>query len=176
METLHKLIKKEDYMKRLVLFSALLAFLTVPVAALASPNVTVNITAEKNVTVVKDGKKATRRVQANKVGPNEIIFYTVSYTNKGDEVATNAVVDDPIPGGLVYLPGSAFGEGADITFSIDGGKTYKKPSLLTYEITNKDGKAEKRTASPEEYTNIRWTIQSIPPGGSGSVGFKAKLK
>ena len=82
---------------------------------------------------------------------------------------------DPIPEGTAYLPGSAT-EAGELTFSIDKGKSYKKPSLLSYEITAPDGKKEKRVASPEEYTHIKWTLPSVAAGEKGSVNFKVKVK
>ena len=104
------------------------------------------------------------------------MIYTISYVNSGSEAATSAVLDDPIPKGTVYVNGSAFCIEDDVTFSIDGGKSFKKPSLLTYEITLPGGKVEKKVASPEQYTNIRWTIPKVPAGGKGQVGFKVKVK
>jgi uncharacterized repeat protein (TIGR01451 family) len=134
--------------------------------------VSISMKAEKEVTV----NKVTKMVAAKEVNPGDVIFYTLSYVNSGDDVATNAVMDDPIPKGTVYIAGSAFGNGAEITFSIDGGKTFKKPSLLTYEVKLPNGKIEKRTASPEQYTHIRWTVSVIPARGSGQAGFQVRMK
>ena len=39
-----------------------------------------------------------------------------------------------------------------------------------------DGKTQKRVATPEEYTDIRWTIPTIAAGEKGSVSFKVKVK
>jgi len=127
---------------------------------------------KKNITV----DKQTKRVVANKVEPGDVIFYTLSYVNSGDEAATNAVLDDPIRRDPCMLPAAPFGDGAEISFSIDGGKTFKKPSLLTYEVELPGGKVEKRTASAEQYTHIRWTISMIPAHGSGQVGFQVRVK
>jgi len=155
---------------------AIMAVLLLPMAAFAKPLVSVSITAEKEVTVVKNDQKATKKVAATKINPGDVIFYTLNFINSGDEAATNAVLDDPIPQGTVYLPGSASGAGAEITFSIDGGKSFTKPSLLTYEVTLSNGKKEKRVASPEEYTHIRWVISRIDAGAKGTVGFQVKIK
>jgi uncharacterized repeat protein (TIGR01451 family) len=133
--------------------------------------VSISITAEKEVTV----NKVTKKVAATTINPGDMIFYTLNYINSGDEAATSAVLDDPIPAGTAYIPGSAYGEGAEIVFSIDG-KSFKKPSLLTYEIKNRNGSMEKRTASPEEYTHIRWIIPKIAAGAKGSVGFQVRIK
>jgi uncharacterized repeat protein (TIGR01451 family) len=134
--------------------------------------VSVSMKAEKEVTV----NNVKKMVAAKAIDPGDVIFYTLSYVNSGDDVATNAVMDDPIPKGTVYLAGSAFGNDAEITFSIDNGKTFKKPSLLTYEVKLPNGKIEKRTASPEQYTHIRWIVSVIPAHGSGQVGFQVRMK
>jgi uncharacterized repeat protein (TIGR01451 family) len=163
-------------MKQFVRLTIVLAALLLPLTASAKPLVSVSMKAEKDVVVVTKGEKTTKRVAAANINPGDVIFYTLNFVNSGDEAATNAVLDDPIPKGTVYLPGSAFGKDAEITFSIDGGNTFKKPSLLTYEVKLANGKTEKRSASPEEYTHIRWTVSTIPAGGSGQVGFQVRMK
>jgi len=163
-------------MRKQVSLMTVLAILLLPMMALAKPLVSVSITAEKEVTSIKNGQKTTRKVAASKIDAGDVVFYTMSYVNSGDEAATSAVLDDPIPQGTVYLPGSAFGAGAEITFSIDGGKSFKKPSLLIYEVKSPNGSMEKRAASPEEYTHIRWVINRIDAGARGTVGFQVRVK
>jgi uncharacterized repeat protein (TIGR01451 family) len=158
-------------MKKFIPLLIALVFLMLSAEVFAKPLVSISITAEKEVTVNKEKKM----VAAKTINPGDVIFYTLSYINSGDEAATSAVLDDPIPAGTAYIPGSAYGEGAEIVFSIDG-KTFKKPSLLTYEIKNRNGSVEKRTASPEEYTHIRWIIPKIAAGVKGNVGFQVRIK
>lgn len=145
-------------------------------SALAAAKVAIKIKAEKEVTVVKGGKKEVKTVPATKFAPNDLIIYTITYTNQGTEPATNAVVDDPIPAGTSYVPGSAKGEGAEIVFSIDKGKSYNQPTLLTYESVGAGGKKQKHVAAPEDYTNIRWTVANIEPKASGKLEFKVRVK
>lgn len=154
----------------------LVALLLLPVAALAKPQVTLSVTAEKEVTTLSNGKKVTKLVPAKKIEPNEVIVYTVHYANKGDEKATNAVIEDPIPKGTVYIPDTAQGDVSEPTFSIDHGKTYNKPTLLSYEVKLPNGKTERRLATSNDYTNIRWTIKEIAPGASGNLKFKVRVK
>jgi uncharacterized repeat protein (TIGR01451 family) len=163
-------------MRKQVSLLAILAVLLLPMGAIAKPLVSVSITAEKEVTVVKSGQKTTKKIAATKIEPGDVIFYTLNYINSGSEAATSVVLDDPIPLGTVYLPGSAFGDGAEITFSIDNGKSFKKPSLLVYELKSANGQKEKRTASPEEYTHVRWVIGKIDAGAKGTVGFQVRIK
>jgi len=164
-------------MKRSTLCSTILLGISLlPAVAFAKPEVTLSVTAEKEVTTVTNGKKATKLVPATKISPNEVIVYTVHYANKGDETATNAVIDDPIPKGTVYIPGSAQKDLSEPFFSIDNGKTYNRPTLLTYETKLPDGKVERHVASSSRYTNIRWTIKEIPAGSEGSLKFKVRVK
>jgi len=163
-------------MSRYISLMAILAVLLLPIGAMAKPLLSLSITAEKEVTVVKGGQKTTKKVAAKMIEPGGMIFYTLNYINSGDEAATSNVFDYPIPLGNIYLPGSAFGNGAEITFSIDNGKSFKKPSLLVYELKGANGSMEKRTASPEEYTHIRWVINRIEAGAKGTVGFQVRIK
>ncbi len=158
-------------MKKFVPLLIALVLLLLSVEVFAKSLVSISITAEKEVTV----NKVTKKIAATTINPGDVIFYTLNYINSGDNVATSVVLDDPIPVGTAYLPGTAYGEGADIIFSVDG-KTFKKPSLLTYEIKKRDGSLEKRTASPEEYTHIRWVIPKIEAGARGNVGFQVRIK
>lgn len=162
-------------MKRICLLVAI-GLMLLPAISLAAPKVTMHVKAEKEVSVKKDGKETVQWVNAASISSGEVITYTVIYKNEGDEEATDVVIDDPIPTGTVYLPDSATGKGSDISFSIDKGKTYKKPSLLTYEVTAAGGKVEKRSASPDDYTHIRWVVKRIPQGQEGKLSFKVKVR
>jgi len=155
----------------LILATALL----LPAAALAAPQVELSIDAQKEVTVTENGEDVVKRVPAAEAAPGETVIFTITYANTGDEAATNVVVSDPVPEGTAYVPGSAT-EIGQLTFSVDGGESFKKPSLLTYEVTAEDGTIEKRAASPEEYTHVRWQIPEIPAGEQGQVSFRVEVQ
>lgn len=151
-------------------------FLLPLTAMAAKPNVTVAIKAEKEIVIKENGQEVRKIVSATETLSGEIITYTLSYINNGDASATSVVLNDPIPTGTTYVFGSATETGVDLAFSIDKGRSFKKPSMLTYEMPLPNGGKEKRVASPEQYTDIRWTIATIPPGGKGFVTFKVKVK
>lgn len=144
-------------------------------AALAAPKVDIKIVAEKEVAVVKNGKQTKKMIAAKKFAPGETIQYTLTYTNSGTEKATNVVISDPIPKGTSYISGSAT-ETGNLTFSVDGGKTFNKAALLTYDANLTGGKKEKRTAGSDQYTDIRWVIDTVEPGTSGKVSFRVKVQ
>jgi hypothetical protein len=73
------------------------------------------------ITLVKIAQGVTKGVAATKINPDDVIFYALNYMNFGDEAADYAVLEGPIPQGKVYFPGGAYGVGAKVTFSVDGG-------------------------------------------------------
>lgn len=159
--------------KTMVLLAA--AFLLLPALAWAKPDVKISIVAEKDIQVEENGEKVTRRVAAEEVEPGEIVIYTITFVNSGDEAASNVSIVDPIPQGMAYIAGSATRAG-ELTFSIDGGKSYQAPTLLTYEVTTADGKKERRTASPDQYTHLRWLVPTIAVNETGTLSFQVKTQ
>ena len=147
-----------------------------PALAAAGPRMTVSIAQLREVTEQKDGARTTRMVPAASVSPGDVVEYVLTYANQGDAPALDANVDDAIPKGTTYLAGTATGEGAAVTFSSDGGKTFAPAVKLTYEFRLPSGAVEKRIATPDEYTHVRWTLKSVPPGATGKVAFRVKVK
>jgi uncharacterized repeat protein (TIGR01451 family) len=143
--------------------------------AMAQPRMAVDMKAEKLVSVQEDGKTVHKRVEARDTLPGDVLIYTVSYRNGGNSAATAVSIDGKIPEGTAYVPDTA-SRPEIVTFSIDQGKTYKKPALLTYEITDANGGKKQVKASPEAYTEIRWVISEIPAGGSGELAYQVRVK
>jgi uncharacterized repeat protein (TIGR01451 family) len=163
-------------MMKKVLILTTTALLLATTIAWAAPKIEIALTAEVEVKAMVDGKEVITRVPAAEAEPGEIIYYTLTYRNSGDQAATEVKLNDPIPKETQYLTGSAFGVGAKITFSADGGVTYQEPTLVTFKITNADGTTSVKSASPDQYTDIRWTVGTIPAGSSGTVGFAAVVR
>jgi len=128
---------------------------------------------QQKVTVAKDGSKHTDTVPADHVLPGTEVTWDVKYEIIGTASVTGAVITDPIPQDMVYVAGSAAGDNADISFSVDGGKTWGKPETL--QVKNADGTL--RGATPKDYTDIRWILKStLAPGAKGTVSFHATLQ
>lgn len=144
-------------------------------AALAKPQLQMNVTAEKEVTVTEAGKPVVKRVKADKSAPGETLIFTLSYTNTGDEKAVDVKLDNPLPSGTRYVADSATGANSQVSFSVDGGKTFAKADQLAVDKTV-GGKKEKARAQVSDYTTIRWVISEIQPGQSGQVSFRAQVQ
>lgn len=127
---------------------------------------------EKQI-IDKEGKKAVKREPAVKVRPGTEVIFTTTYQNTGNEAAQKVVITNPIPDHLIYMENSAIGLMARITFSVDKGKSFHAPSQLFIF----DASGRKFPANPQYYTHIRWEIQKVlPPGGVGTVSFRAVLR
>ncbi|MBE9516743.1 MAG: DUF11 domain-containing protein [Proteobacteria bacterium] len=119
------------------------------------------------------GEKKVREVEAKTVVPGDELLYTVFFKNIDRVPVDNIAINDPIPDATRYKEGSAFGAGTEITFSVDGGKSYAKPDDLT--VTNKKG--ETRKAQAEDYTNIQWVFRpKLAPGKTGTAQFRVIVK
>ncbi len=128
---------------------------------------------QEKVTVEKDGSKHTDIVPAGRVLPGTEVIWNVNYEIIGKTPVTNAVITDPVPAHMTYVPGSASGDKADITFSADGGKTWDTADKL--QVKNADGTL--RVALPKDYTTIKWVLQgTLAPGAKGTVTFHAVLQ
>jgi uncharacterized repeat protein (TIGR01451 family) len=161
---------------RTFLMLAALVLMLLPMDAWAKPQVKVNIVAEKEISVVENGQTVVKRVAADTAEPGQVVYYTLTVVNHGDEKATNVVINNPLPDGAAYAGGSAFGDGSKILFSVDGGKQFNTPTRLTVTAKKADGSTGKQTAEPDQYTDIRWIIADVPPGKKLTVGYEATVK
>jgi uncharacterized repeat protein (TIGR01451 family) len=133
-------------------------------------------TAEKEIKVTKEGKSTTKRIPLDKANPKDIVVYTITYSNAGKGPILDAVIVDPLPAGVRYINDTAEGKDAEITCSIDNGRTWQKPPAMI-EFRKPDGSLEKKPAPPEMYTHIKWAIKKpVAPGQAGQVSFKVTVK
>lgn len=163
-------------MNRQKLFAGFIFLVVFPLQVFAAADIKLVITAEKEVTVKEGSGEVKKRVSAKTIEPGEIIIYTIRYSNRGNEVATNVDVKNPVPKNTTYVSGSARGKGADITFSADGGKTFGKTSSVNYQVRNATGKSMTRKAGPENYTHVRWVIKRVKAGRSGDLEYRVRVK
>jgi len=148
----------------------LLALSSGPVMA----QVEVTTTAEVEVVDVQpDGREVVRLESASRVIPGTEVIYTITAKNTGSQPADSVVVTNPVPLQTRYVDGSATGANTDITFSVDGGQTWGKAQSLT--VTDANG--EERAATADDYTHVRWTLQSnLAPDQQVPVWYRAQVK
>lgn len=158
---------------------AALAALLLPFASVAveaRPQLEMSVVAEKEVTVTEAGKPVLKRVKTDKAAPGEALIFTLAYRNTGDEKAVDVKLDNPLPSGTRYVANSATeAKNIQVSYSVDGGKSFAKPDQLTVEKLV-GGKTEKVRAQAADYTTLRWVISEVAPGQSGQVSFRAQVQ
>jgi uncharacterized repeat protein (TIGR01451 family) len=118
-----------------------------------------------------DGQMLPKRSPVKSAVPGEEVIFTNTFSNVSTKPAADLVLTNPIATDLRLK--KAWGEGATITYSVDGGKTYDVPEHL--KVPGKDGKP--RAAKVDDYTHVRWGMQgALAEGASTSVGFNAVVR
>jgi uncharacterized repeat protein (TIGR01451 family) len=125
------------------------------------------------VSLDKQGNEIIKRIPAEKVTPGSEVIYTTRFKHNGAEPAADIVISNPIPEHTIYKLGSAKGEGTEMHYSVDGGKSFHHPDQLT--VVEQGG--SNRLAQAKDYTDIRWTYKGkLQPGDEGAVEFRVVLK
>lgn len=94
-------------------------------------------------------------VPADRVVPGDEVFYTLEIRNTGSRQLPPPTVDFAIPEHMRYIADSAVGAGAEVSYSVDGGRTFDRPENLTVIPVG----ADPRLATPADYTHIRWRLK-----------------
>jgi uncharacterized repeat protein (TIGR01451 family) len=118
---------------------------------------------------------AARGHDPKQLMPGDVVRYRLTFTNVTPSAVRKVVFDNPLPAGLRYLAGTATAdrEQVSIQYSIDSGKSYSTQPMIETEV---EGKRVQRPASPDSYTNIRWSVDgSVLPGASVRAEFRAQL-
>lgn len=127
-----------------------------------------------NLTAESAKAAGAERRDAAMARPGDVIGYSLAFTNSTRGTVSNVQFVDPLPKGLVYLPGSARADKpVQIDYSIDGGKTYlARPVIVVME----NGRRVEKPASREAYTHIRWTVSGpLAPSAQVTAGFEAEV-
>lgn len=120
-----------------------------------------------------DGTTNTTYVPADMVTPGETILYSLNIFNDKNEAATDLVLTMPVPAEVKYVDGSAIRPDANVTFSVDDGKTFSPRNSL--QVLQDNGVA--RPALAEDVTHVRWNLAGpVQIGSSDVLSFKGILK
>ncbi len=110
----------------------------------------------------------------NTVAPGDVVEYRLVFTNITEGAVINIRFTDPVPEGMHYLQGTAGAdrEDVDVEFSLDGGTSYSELPMIEVVV---DGRIEQRPANPEDYTDIRWTVQGeVEPDARVAAAFQVR--
>ncbi len=123
--------------------------------------------------VRQDPARGRGLVPADRVVPGDEVFYTLEIRNTGSRPLPAPTVDFAVPEHMRYIANSAVGAGADVSFSVDGGRTFERPENLWVVPV---GEAP-RLATAADYTHIRWRLKhALQPKAMALARFRAVVK
>lgn len=112
------------------------------------------------------------------VQPGDVIRYTLKGENRSDRSVKNLVFNQPIPKQTAYILNSATvsqNNGANITYSIDNGKTFVEKPVVKVKQAN--GKIATIPAPAEAYTHIRWNFgDAVSPKAMMNATYQVKVR
>lgn len=153
----------------------LLASLAIAVASIAHAQAPRGSIEFKNVAEVErevtgaDGKVEKKREPVSKAVPGTVVIYTSTFKNVSTKGVGNININNPIPANTTLVPASAYGEGMDLSYSADGGKTWATAD----KVKVKDADGKERPAGISEFTHIKWSLRGeLAPGKQGEAGFR----
>jgi uncharacterized repeat protein (TIGR01451 family) len=147
---------------------------------LQQPKVNLNLVADKQE-IKKDSQgKEIKTWKGLKSGvvvqPGDVIRFTLTGKNEGNKAAKTLNFTQAIPQKMVYSLNTAATNGAaNITYSIDQGKTYVATPKIKVTLAN--GKVEERPAPAEKYTHVRWNFnQELQPNAEVKAVYEVKVR
>jgi uncharacterized repeat protein (TIGR01451 family) len=120
--------------------------------------------AEVEVHATLEGRETTKLAPANRVVSGDQVIYTLEVRNTKAAAAPDPVVTYPIPTHMIYVADSAVGPSTEVSYSVDGGRSFNRPENLL-------------PAVAADYTHIRWQmIHSLKGRSVAFLRFRALVK
>jgi uncharacterized repeat protein (TIGR01451 family) len=133
----------------------------------------IQMRAEKIQTMHANGHDTLRLVAADRVVAGDMIIYTVEVRNRGHAPLEHPSFTRAIPEHMRYIAASAVAPGADVSYSVDGGRNFDVAENLRVHGAN----GMERAAAAGEYTHIRWILKNkLQPGSLALARFRAILQ
>ena len=122
---------------------------------------------------VQSGQRSVKLIPADRVAPGDRVIYTLEVRNTGAVPVAAPIVTYAIPEHMRYVADSAVGPGAEVSYSVDAGRSFE--SADTLKVQGPDGRL--RPAVAADYTDIRWQLKnSLKPNSVAFVRFRALVK
>jgi uncharacterized repeat protein (TIGR01451 family) len=152
--------------------------LTLLLAAAAGAQVPASPLAIRSIAEVESrshtaGRESVKLIPADRVVPGDRVIYTLEVRNTGPTALDTPVVTHPVPEHMRYVADSAVGPGAEVTYSVDGGRSFERAENL--KVPGADGRLRRAVAA--DYTDIRWQFKNTLKANSVAfVRFRALVK
>jgi uncharacterized repeat protein (TIGR01451 family) len=150
----------------------LLCFALVAAGQTTSDGLSVRSIAEVESRSVRAGRTIVKLVPADRVVPGDRVIYTLEVRNTGTTALETPVVSHPVPEHVRYVADSALGPAAEVSYSVDGGKSFERAENL--KVPPPEGS---KPAVAADYTDIRWQLKNpLKPNSVAFVRFRAVVK
>jgi hypothetical protein len=125
---------------------------------------------------VARGEGSVALDKAGSVHPGEVLDWKITSANEGDGAARQYKTVGHVPQGTSFVAGSAAAEyGAQVTYSIDGGKSFE--AQPTIEEKQSDGAVKRVPAPVSMYTEVRYEwADPLAAGSTLSANYKVRVK
>jgi uncharacterized repeat protein (TIGR01451 family) len=139
----------------------------------AADPLTIKAIAEVESRSVVGGRDVVKLIAADRVVPGDRVLYTLEVRNTGAKTLEAPVIIHPIPEHMRYVANSAVGPGAEVSYSVDGGRNFDRAENL--HVNGVEGATH--TAAAADYTHIRWRLKnSLKVNSVAFVRFRALVK
>lgn len=152
--------------KRLAL-STVAAGMIIPSVAAAQNAVSLEGDIKVERTVIENGSSTTFLEEPSSVVPGDRLLFSTSYQNQSGETVEDFVVTNPLPSAIAL---AEEGDGFDV--SVDGGETFGRLAQLTIA----DDNTGSRQASLGDVTHVRWVLERLESGATGSLEYYATVR
>jgi uncharacterized repeat protein (TIGR01451 family) len=150
-----------------------MAAATIAAAQAPADPISVRAIAEVELRTTEQGREITKLAPADRLVSGDWVIYTLEARNTAAAAVRGPMVTFPVPQHLTYVADSAAGPGTDVSFSVDGGRSFDVPENLR--VQDPDG--QQRPAGTADYTHIRWQFKNALKGNSVAfVRFRARVK
>ena len=134
---------------------------------------TIKAIAEVESRAVVGGREVVKLITADRVVPGDRVLYTLEVRNTGAKTLQAPAIIHPIPEHMRYVANSAVGPGAEVSYSVDGGRSFDSAERL--HVSGADGAP--RAAAAADYTHIRWRLKNdLKVNSVAFVRFRALVK
>jgi uncharacterized repeat protein (TIGR01451 family) len=149
-------------------------FLGLIAAAQEVPNpISIRAIAEVESKTTQHGREVVKLIPADRVVPGDRVIYTLEVRNTAATAVPAPTVTHPVPEHMLYVADTAVGPGAEVSYSVDGGRSFDRAENL--KVQGADGRM--RPAVAADYTDIRWQLKnSLKANSTAFVRFRALVK